>query len=140
MVPRPGNNEASASSLAVMMSLRALFTSIAIFSLLAGCGSPANAPVPAAPPLAARPDVIITFDGEHHTCVVALSNESQGSAVPCGDVVPFLRDELRVPSGSVYDIPAFPDSGGSEMKRVADSLQAAGYRFIGGPHAAIRAP
>jgi hypothetical protein len=108
---------------------------IAVLALLplSGCGPSATAPGPAPPPIAARPDVIIKFDGEHHTCVVALYNESQGSAVACSDVVAFLRDELRVPSGAVYDIAAIPESGKSEMKRVGDGLDAAGYRFIGGP-------
>jgi hypothetical protein len=79
--------------------------------------------------------VIIKFDDEHHTCVVALYSEPQGSAVPCSEVVQFLREELRLSSGAIYDIPTVPDAGKSDMTRVADNLKAAGYRFIGGPHA-----
>jgi hypothetical protein len=37
-------------------------------------------------------------------------------------------------------MPTVAEAGKSEMQRVGDSLQAAGYRFIGGPHADIRAP
>jgi hypothetical protein len=119
-----------------MTGLRTISASILILLPLAGCGPSANAPAPASAPIAARPDVVIKFDAEHHTCVVALYSEPQGSAIPCSDVVPFLRDELRLPSGAIYDIPNAPDSGKSAMNQVGDSLNAAGYRFIGGPHPA----
>jgi hypothetical protein len=126
---------ASAASLAGMIRLRTISASILVLLPLAGCGPSANAPVPATAAIAARPDVVIKFDDEHRTCVVALYSEPQGSAVPCSDVVQFLRDELRLPSGAIYDIPTVPDAGKSDLTRVADSLKAAGYRFIGGPHA-----
>jgi len=113
-----------------MFDIRAVAT--ASFVLLAGCGSSANTPVPG--PVAAKPDVMITFDGERHTCVVALASEAQGSAISCGDVVPFIRDELRLPSGSIYDIRTIPDVDEAEMASVGASLKGAGYRFIGGPH------
>ena len=97
--------------------------------LLAGCGpSPGNS----VPKIAERPDVIITIDGKHHTCVVALLKEAQGSAVPCGDVVPFLRDELRLQAGSVYDIRTVPDIDDKELASLGANLKGAGYRFIGG--------
>ena len=117
-----------------MIDVRAVFASITVFTLLAGCGPSADTPVPA-PAIAARSDVIVTFDGEHHACVVALHSEAQGSAIACKDVVPFVRDELRLPGGSIYDIRTIPDVGESEMARVEASLKGAGYRFIGGPHA-----
>ena len=82
-----------------MIDIRALFAT-AVFTLLAGCGSSTNTPNPASPPIAAKPDVIVTIDGKRHACVVALLSEAQGSSVPCGDVIPFVRDELRLPSGS----------------------------------------
>jgi hypothetical protein len=112
-----------------MFDIRAVF--VAFFILLAGCGTSANTPVPAPPPIAAKPDVTIAFDGERHACVVALSSEAQGSAIPCNDVVPFVRDELRLPSGSIYDI-RIPDVNEAEMAGVGARLKAAGYRFIGG--------
>lgn len=58
-------------------------------------------------------------------------NEPQGSAVPCGDVVSFLKDELRVASGAVYDVRTIPQVNDSEMARVVGDLNGAGYRFIG---------
>ena len=97
--------------------------------LLAGCGpSPGNS----VPKIAERPDVTITIDGKHHTCVVALLKEAQGSAVPCGDVVPFLRDELRLQARSVYDIRTVPDIDDKELASLGANLKGAGYRFIGG--------
>jgi hypothetical protein len=97
---------------------------------LAGCGSSADPP--AAPKIAARADVIVTLDGDRHSCVVALYNEPQGSIVPCGDVVSFIKDELRVASGAVYDLHTISAVDKDEMARVAGSLNGAGYRFIGG--------
>jgi hypothetical protein len=126
------------TSSAAMMGLRAMFASAVGLVLLAGCGKSAStSPAPSAPPpppIAARPDVIVTLDGERHTCVVALYSEAQGSAIPCDEVVSFVRDELRVPSGSIYDIRAIPTVDKAEMARVEASLQGGGYRFIGGPH------
>jgi len=102
--------------------------------LLAGCGSSTNAPSAAAttPRIADKPDVIITVDGAHHNCVAALYNEAQGSTVPCADLIPFIRDELRIPSGSVFDIHSVPAGDNTEFTQVRTSLAAAGYRFIGG--------
>jgi hypothetical protein len=103
--------------------------------LFSGCGPSANTPVAVAPPIAARPDVIVTVDGKRHGCVVALYSEAQGSTISCEDVIPFVRDELRLASGSIYDIRANSDADETVMAKVQTSLTAAGYRFIGGPRA-----
>lgn len=93
----------------------ALFSSTCLSAalLLAACGSSTNAPAPHAPAqttpsLVAKPDVIITVDGVQHACVVALYSEPNGSSIPCTDLIPFLRDELRVPNGAVYDLRTTP--------------------------------
>ena len=101
---------------------------LTVFVLLAGCGPSANPPDSKAPPVAAKPDVIVTLDGERHSCVVALSSEAQGSAIACDDVVPFVRDELRVPSGSIYDIRTVPIVEQADVAKVEASLKAGGYR------------
>jgi hypothetical protein len=108
-------------------------------AMLAGCGSSTNAPAPqtapmsqAAPVIAAKPDVIVTVDGVQHACVVALSSEPQGSTIPCSDVIAFLRDELRVPSGAIYDLRTTPPVDAAEVLKVRANLKDAGYRFIGG--------
>ncbi|HEX3602989.1 MAG TPA: hypothetical protein VHU43_02785 [Steroidobacteraceae bacterium] len=117
-------------------SARAAPAILAASLLFAGCGSSSNAPAPdtapVPPPLADRPDVIVTFDGPRHTCVAALYSEPQGSAISCADLVPFLRDELRVPSGAIYDIRTIPTFDAAEMAKTAAGLKDAGYRFIGG--------
>ena len=95
--------------------------------LLVGCGS-SNTP----PKLAERPDVIITLDGKRHTCVVALEKEPQGSTVPCKEAVSFVKDELRVPGGSIYDVHIIANVDNAEIASVRDALNGAGYRFIGG--------
>ena len=100
---------------------------VLLFACLAGCGPSTNAPQATA----AKPDVIITWDGARHACVVALYTEPQGSAVSCADVVPFVRDELRVASGSSYDIRTISKADDAGKAAVEASLKAAGYRFIG---------
>ena len=116
--------------------LAALATAASV--LLLGCGSSTRAPAPESasipPPLADKPDVIVTFDGARHACVVALYDEPQGSAIACAELIPFLRDELRVPSGAIYDIRTIPTFDAAEMAKTAASLEGAGYRFIGGRH------
>jgi hypothetical protein len=100
-------------------------------TLLGGCGSSANNPASTSGSGAAGADVIVTFDAAHRTCVVAIRNEAQGSTIPCSEVVPFLRDEMRVASGSTYDLRA-AGVDEAEKARVAGELKAAGYRFVGG--------
>ncbi len=112
----------------------ALFVSAFVVSLT-GCGSSGDST--ASSPIAAKPDVIVTFDGGHHGCIVALSTEAQGSAISCGEVVSFIRDELRLPRGAIYDVRTIPDVEQGEMARVGAALDDAGYRFIGGPHAMV---
>ena len=100
--------------------------------LLVGCGSSSDAPAPTPAAIAAKPEVIITFDGERHTCVVTLSSEAQGSIVPCADVIPFMRDELRLASGSIYDTHVVGKADEAEVSKTTQNLKDAGYRFIGG--------
>lgn len=103
--------------------------------LLQGCGPAANTPMTAAPPTAAKADVIVTIDGQQHACIVALYSEAQGSTIGCDDVMPFIRDELRVPNGGTYDVRTIPDVGKAELTKVEAALTGAGYRPIGSPHA-----
>ncbi len=117
----------------------ALFSSTCLSAalLLAACGSSTNAPAPHAPAqttpsLVAKPDVIITVDGVQHACVVALYSEPNGSSIPCTDLIPFLRDELRVPNGAVYDLRTTPPVDKAEVLKVHADLKNAGYAFIGG--------
>jgi hypothetical protein len=111
----------------VTMSSRGVLLFGLIPILLVGCGS-SNTP----PKLAERPDVIISLDGKLHTCVVALEKEPQGSTVPCKEAVSFVKDELRVPGGSIYDIHTIANVDDAEIANVRDALNGAGYRFIGG--------
>jgi hypothetical protein len=115
-----------------MILLRTMVAWATILGLLAGCGQSTG--TSDSPRIASRPDVIVTFDGKRRKCLVALSSESQGSAIACDEVVPFVKDELRLPSGSIYDIGPASGSGEAELAKVRASLTGAGYRFIGGPH------
>lgn len=109
------------------MTLRAL---ILASIPLAGCGPSPSSSAP--PKIAERADVIVTFDGARHACLVALPSEPQGSLVPCGEVVSFIKDELRVSSGGIYDLHSSANFDPVEMARVDGKLKSAGYRFIGG--------
>ena len=116
---------------AAKASFRAVLASF-VPLLLTGCGSPVNPPASAPAAIAAKPDVIVTFDGERRTCVVALYSEAQGSMVPCTDIVPFIRDELKVVSGSIYDTRTVAPVDAAEVAKTTQTLKDAGYRFIGG--------
>jgi len=109
----------------------AVVASTALFIFLTACGRSANAPGAAPPPAASRPDVTVTFDGKRRKCVVALPSEAHGSSISCADVVPFVKDELRLPSGAAYDIRKIPDVDEAEVTRVRADLNGAGYRFVG---------
>ena len=93
--------------------------------LLAGCGRSGDNN-------GAKADVIVTFDAKRHNCLVALPTEPHGSAVSCGDIAPFMRDELRLPSGSIYEIRAASEIDDAEIAKVEASLTDAGYKSIGG--------
>lgn len=105
---------------------------VLLFSCGSGTsGSGTSGPAPQAP-IAGKPDVIITFDGANHACVVALYTEPQGSTVPCADLIPFLKDELRLPGGSIYDTRTAGKADDAEVAKTTRTLNDAGYRFIGG--------
>jgi hypothetical protein len=110
---------------AVMNPPRTVLASL-IPLLLAACG-PASAPK-----IAEKADVTITLDGKRQACVVALAKEALGSAVPCAEVVPFVRDELRLPSGSIFDMVTVANADEAQVASVGAHLKGAGYRFIGG--------
>jgi hypothetical protein len=113
-----------------MSSSRVMLIAFAVGPmLLAGCGSSGKAVPPA---IAAKPDVIITIDSARHTCLVALYTEAQGSAVACEEVVPFVRDEMKVASGSIYDIRTTAGVDEAQTTKLGSNLNGAGYRFIGG--------
>jgi hypothetical protein len=100
--------------------------------LLVSCGSSSNAPSPqptvqSKSAMVAKPDVTITVDGAQHVCVVALAGEPHGNSIPCAELIPFMRDELRVPSGAVYDLRATPTVDEAEVLKVRTSLKDAGY-------------
>jgi hypothetical protein len=116
----------------LMIDAHVVFASLGIVTLLAACGPSTNSAA-TSPAIAAKPNVIVTFDGKRHTCLVALPTEAQGSEVACQEIVSFLRDELRVPSGSTYDIRVIPDFDPAQKASVESALKDAGYRFIGGP-------
>jgi hypothetical protein len=105
---------------------------ISVPLLLIGCGSSNKAPAPVPAAMTAHPAAVITFDGERHMCVVALSSEAQGSIVPCADLAPFMRDELRLASGSIYDTRTIGKFDAAEVAKTTQSLKEAGYRFNGG--------
>lgn len=107
---------------------------IVIVMLLAGCGASKNTAVPDATTPAAKPDVTVTVDAARHRCLVALASEAQGSAVPCGDVVSFVHDELRLKPGSIFELA--PKLEDPEVTLVAAHLKAAGYRSLGDPRVA----
>jgi hypothetical protein len=112
-----------------MIDARAILVSAAALILVTGCGQSSKGPAPA--PAASRADVTVTFDGKRHKCVVALSSEAQGNSIPCSDVVSFVREELRVRSGAVYDIRRIPDVDETEVAKISADLNSAGYRFVG---------
>lgn len=128
------------ASTAAWSGIRTVLAPTTVSILLAGCGQPANTPAaapptqaPAAPAVAAKPAVIVTLDGVHHDCIVALYSEPQGSTISCDDVLSFIRDELRVASGSVYDLRSAANVEDAERTKVDTALKNAGYRFIRGP-------
>lgn len=115
-----------------MIDLRAIFASTAVLILLTSCGQSARNPSPTAASAGSKPDVTVTFDGKRRKCVVALSSEAQGNFISCGDVVSFVRDELRVPRGAIFDIRETPDVDETEVAKVSADLNGAGYRLAGG--------
>ena len=104
-----------------MFNPRALFCTVLICGLLAGCGLHAKTSA----------EVSVTVDGVHHACIVALSKEAQGSSIACADIVAFIKDELRVPSGAVCEVLTIPTVSDTELAAVSARLKNAGYRLVG---------
>lgn len=111
--------------------MRELCMAAVVLVSLAGCGRSSNSPS-SPPPAAAKPDIIVTVDGAHHACVVAKYEEPTGSTIGCADVVPFVRDELRVRDGSSYELRSLAAVDGAEANKVKVALDGAGFRFVVG--------
>jgi hypothetical protein len=107
----------------------AAFIAASVF--LAACGAPNNAPTSPSPQAARKADVLVTLDGVHHACVVTLSKEEHGNSIACSDIIPFLKNELRLSAGATYDVRTTPETSDAESTSVRESLQTAGYRFVG---------
>jgi hypothetical protein len=114
-----------------ILDARATVAAIVVSILLAGCGQSSKDPIPAVASATSRADVTVTFDGKRRKCVVALSKEAQGSSIPCGEVVSFVREELRVPRGAICEVRKIPDVDEAEVAKVSADLNNAGYRLIG---------
>lgn len=112
-----------------MIAPRALWGISTLLMVLGGCGRSADTQAPTGE----KADAIVTIDGLHHICVVALHSEEHGSTVPCSEVVPFLRDELRLAAGSSYDVRTGSEIDTAEVTRVEAGLKDAGYRLVGAP-------
>jgi hypothetical protein len=107
----------------------AMIASTAIVALV-GCGKSGSSSE--SPRIASHPDVTVKFDAKRRKCIVALSSEAQGNTIACDEVVPFVKDELRLPQGAIYDIGGTADGDQADLVKVRESLNGAGYRFIGG--------
>ena len=108
----------------------AILASATALAALAGCGKSTS--TSESPRIASRPDVTVKVDAKRRKCIVALSSETQGSTISCDEVVPFVKDELRLPPGSIYDLGAASGGDDAEIAKVRTNLNNAGYRFIGG--------
>jgi predicted small lipoprotein YifL len=110
---------------------RMLPTALLTMSLsLAGCGRE-TPPASGAAQAGKQADVIVTLDGVHHVCMVALAKEEHGSSIACVDITSFLKDELRLPAGATYDMRTTPEVSQEESTRVKENLNTAGYRLAG---------
>jgi hypothetical protein len=99
------------------VSARAAALGVLLGLVVVACGAPkVNAAV------------TVTLDGVHHVCNVELSAEAHPSSIACSDIVPFLRDELRLPSGAVYDLRSDQTVDAAELATVSANLKGAGYR------------
>jgi len=102
-----------------------------VLAALAGCGRSSNPPA-SMPSAAAKPDIIVSVDGEHHACVVAKYGEPTGSTIGCSEVVTFVKDELRVSSGASYELRSVAAADRVEANQIKAALDGAGLKFVGG--------
>lgn len=99
---------------------RTICLSVATLIFLAGCGKSG--------PSSNKPaDVSIKVDGTRHKCIVALAKEPQGNVISCDELASFIKEELRLPSGSVYELGSVPPVDDSAMTKARASLNDAGY-------------
>ena len=108
----------------------AIIASATVLAALTGCGNSTSSSE--SPRIASRPDLTVKFDGKRRRCIVALSSEAQGSTISCDEVVSFVKDELRLAPGSIYNVGATSGGDDAEVAKVRANLNHAGYRFIGG--------
>jgi hypothetical protein len=79
-------------------------------------------------------DALVTFNGPKNTCEVALRGSVSAQAMPSGEVVPYLVDEVKLPKGALFDIVTIPNVNVAEYEQVMAALKAAGYKRVPGIH------
>jgi hypothetical protein len=109
------------------MSAREAALIALIGTVLTACGASNDAGSPGSPSKG-HADVTVTMGDGPHVCNVALAQEAQASSVACGEVVAFIRDELRLPSGAVVELRADRTTDAGALAAVSASLNSAGYR------------
>jgi hypothetical protein len=126
----PHRASAYPSTIRAAIRIGSIAATLTFSVLLPGCGKSGTSS--SAAPIGTRSDVTVTFDGKRRKCAVKLSSEAQGSSISCDDVVPFVKEELRLPSGSFYDIRTGSEGDEGEIDKIRASLNSAGYRLAGG--------
>jgi hypothetical protein len=115
----PHRASAYPSTIRAAIRIGSIAATLTFSVLLPGCGKSGTSS--SAAPIGTRSDV-----------TVKLSSEAQGSSISCDDVVPFVKEELRLPSGSFYDIRTGSEGDEGEIDKIRASLNSAGYRLAGG--------
>lgn len=70
---------------------------------------------------------MLTFDGLHGNCVVALDEASNGERMPCREVVSYLRDSPRITAKSSVSLVIISDVNVAEYDEVVAALEREGY-------------
>lgn len=83
--------------------------------------------------LAMKADVLVIFNGPENTCEVVLGGGAPTSLL-FTDVVGYLVNDLKLPTGTLFDITTVPDVKIREYEYVLAALKAAGYRLTPGIH------
>ena len=84
--------------------------------------------------------VRVTYRGAAGSCSVALRSSVEEREVPCGDLVGYFRDALKLPSGATYLVGDMGNSHHAEIEELRSKLRQQGYHSVGVLAAVISEP
>jgi hypothetical protein len=75
--------------------------------------------------------IFVTFYATRTYCTVSLGLSGKPNALPCADVLAYIRDQLKLPPGGTFVTHDLGNTHASEITALILALEKSGYKSVG---------